>query len=94
MAKTEFDHFMRPFGGSLFMEILIREIILKRSKFFLGFFAFLAENGFKAGKDFERLTWLARMRISLNRAGKEPYAFRIEISTNRTFTDRDRCKKS
>ena len=90
----DFDHFMRTFGGYLFLEILIRDTTLTRSKLFQGFFPFLAENGFKAGKDFERLTWLARMRISKNRSGKEPYAIRIKISTNRSVTDRDRCKKS
>ena len=78
-AGKDFDHFMRNFGYPLFMEILIRDITLKRSKLFQGFFAFLAENGFKAGKDFKRLTWLVRMRISINRSGKEPYAGRIEI---------------
>ena len=67
-AGKDLSHFMRLFGYPLFLETLIREDRVKRSKSLPAFKLFLSKNSLKAGKDFEPFTCSSRMRVAINRA--------------------------
>ena len=79
ISGKEFDHFMRNFGYPLFLETLIRESRMKRSKSLPALKAFLCKNAFEAGKDFDILVELSRMRVPRNRDEFVLKAFRMKM---------------